>query len=307
MRSDIKYLSIGLFIGLIVTVILIAGMIFPPSMTASMSTKTSTHTKLPNTSLPTSTKRHPTRTYTPTPTLIGAQTSTYTFTPSATPIPPSPTLPVSQTMQELLENGHITIAGPLSMEQQFRVYGASVKYMRQTSSGSKTLGEQINGQGLGSPTDICGPLSIAILRDAGLIPWSIDPHDFWLLNPDVWDDRYLLLAKAFPPEYFENTRVRLKLDKVDWKQFPLFPGDFIYIYAGTGGNFEHMLVVNRVDSEGRAYSVTNKYTDQGFVITEVLLYHPDKTHVGMFAVWTERPNKLEGATGFGGFEVWRMR
>jgi len=67
-----------------------------------------------------------------------------------------------------------------------------------------------------------------------------------------------------------------------------------------------MLVVNRVDSEGRAYAVTNRNTDQGFVISEVLLYHPEKSRVGMFAVWTERPNKLEGATGFAGYEVWRM-
>ena len=68
-----------------------------------------------------------------------------------------------------------------------------------------------------------------------------------------------------------------------------------------------MLVVSRVDSEGRTYAVTNYNTEDGFIITEILLYHPDIPTVGMFPVWTERPNRQMGATGFGGFEVWRMR
>jgi hypothetical protein len=178
--------------------------------------------------------------------------------------------------------------------------------VRETSTESRMLGEKINGPGYGAPSDICGPLSITILQDAGIIDAEIDPHIFWLLNPDVWDDRRLL-AKAFPPEKFDTFRMRVKLDKVDWNKTPLYPGDFVYIYAGSGGNFEHMLVVNRVDSEGRTYAVTNRNTENGFIISEVLLYHPAKSSVGMFPVWTERPNKLMGATGFGGFEVWRVR
>lgn len=209
-------------------------------------------------------------------------------------------------MLDLLESGHLSQAGPLSLKQQFQVYGTSVKYIRQTRDASRILGEEINGAGYGAPSDICGPLSIAILQDAGLISAYLDPHDFWLLNPDVPDERSLL-TKAFPPEKFESTRVKVKLDEVDWSEAPLYPGDFLYIYAGSFGNFEHMLVVNRVDSEGRAYAVTNRNTPDGFVISEVLLYHPEKSDVGMFPVWTERPFKPMGATGFAGFEVWRVR
>jgi len=209
-------------------------------------------------------------------------------------------------MQELLESGYLSQVGPLSLRQQIRVYETSLKYIRQTTESSRILGEGINGPGYGAPSDICGPLSIAILQEADIVNPDLDPHSFWLLNPDVWDDRKLLV-KTFPPEQFENIHLLVKLDEIDWNDFPLYPGDFLYIYAGSGGNFEHMLVVSRVDSQGRAYAVTNHNTENGFIISEVLLYHPDKSDVGMFPVWTARPNAELGSTGFGGFELWRMR
>jgi hypothetical protein len=206
----------------------------------------------------------------------------------------------------LLHDGYLSQVGPLELRDQIRVYETSLKYTRSSTEESRLIGEQINGPGYGAPSDICGPLSIAILQDAGLISPSLDPHTFWLLNPDVPGERRLL-TKAFPPERFENIRVKVKLDEVDWNETPLYPGDFIYIYAGSFGNFEHMLVVNRVDSQGRTYAVTNRSTPNGYIISEVLLYHPNKPDVGMFPVWTARPFAPTGATGYAGIEVWRMR
>ncbi len=194
----------------------------------------------------------------------------------------------------------------MNVKQLIKIYETSLEYIRTNTEESRLLGEQINGPGYGAPSDICGPLSIAILQDAGLISSNLDPHAFWLLNPDVLDDRRLL-AKTFPPDQFENRRYKIKLNKVDWNETPLYPGDFIYIYAGTGGNFEHMLVVNRVDADGRAYAVTNHKTPIGFIISEVLLYDPDDSNVGMFPVWTMRPNAESGSTGFDGYEIWRLR
>ncbi len=308
MRTEIKYLGIGLFIGLAATTLLLAGMIVPPTVAASMPTDTPTATKIPYTPSPqpSPTIRPPTNTYTPTPTLIRLKSVTPSNTPSPTPTLPSPTPTFADTMRGMLENGYLTNSGPMTFRQQILVYGASVIYMRQTSEDSRIIGEEINGPGYGSPTDICGPLSISILQDAGIIDPTLDPHAYWLFNPDVEDDRRLL-AKAFPPEIYDSTRVRTNLDKVDWNESPLYAGDFLYLYAGTGGNFEHMLVVNRVDSQGRAFAVTNHYTPDGFIISEVLLYHPAKSNVGMFPVWTEWPNKMEGSTGFGGYEVWRLK
>jgi hypothetical protein len=314
MRTEIKYLSIGLIIGLGGTALLLAGMLVPSTVAASLpsDTPTDTPTVVTPTPQPSPTKPPPTSTFTSTPTLIRLETETSTTTPTNTPTVPTPTPThtpaptLSSAMKVLLESGHLSQTGPLSLEVQFQVYGASVNYIRQTSQGSRILGDEINGPGYGAPNDICGPLSIAILQDAGIVDAYLDPHAFWLLNPDVDDDRRLL-GRAFPPEQFESIRIRAKLDKVDWNETPLYPGDFLYIYAGSLGNFEHMLVVNRVDSEGRAYAVTNHNTADGYIISEVLLYHPEKSDVGMFPVWTAHPFAQTGATGFGGFEIWRMR
>ena len=206
----------------------------------------------------------------------------------------------------LLQDGYLSQTGPLDLREIVRVYESSLKYIRSSSEESRLLGEQINDPGYGAPSYICGPLSIAILQDAGLVSAGISPHAFWLLNPDIWDDRRLL-SKAFPSAKFENRFYKIKLNEVDWNQTPLYPGDFIYIYAGTGGNFEHMLVVNRVDNAGRAYAVTNHETPVGFVISEVLLYNPSNPDVGMFPLWTAKSNAETGSTGFAGFEVWRLR
>jgi len=308
-RADVAYLSLGLFIGMSATGLFLTGMLIPPRIAAAQPAATATVTPTAYTSTPApliiSTVRHPTITYTPTPTLI-KPTSTPTATDTATPTPtvPSPTPTFSAILTGFLQNGYLSQAGPLGLRDQIKVYETSLKYVRTSTEESQLLGEQINGRGYGSPSDICGPLSIAILQETGIVLSDIDPHAFWLLNPDVRGDRKLL-SKAFPTGQFDNIRVQVNLNKVNWNETPLYPGDFVYLYAGTGGNFEHMLVVNRVDTDGRAFAVTNHKTPDGFIISEVLLYNPDNPDVGMFPVWTARPNADAGSTGFAGFEIWR--
>jgi hypothetical protein len=309
MRADIKYLGLGLFIGLSGTSMLLAGMLVPPTLAASLPTDTSTSTLIASTPSPkpTPTIPQPTNTYTLTPTLIQPTgTATITSTPTLTPTVPSPTPTLSHTLMDLLQVGYLSQAGPLNVKQLIKIYETSLAHVRTNTEGSRLLGEQINGPGYGAPSDICGPLSIAILQEAELTSPELDPHAFWLLNPDVLDDRRLL-AKAFPSDRFEDKRYKVKLNKVDWNETPLYPGDFVYIYAGTGGTFEHMLVVNRVDSDGRAYAITNHKTLNGFIISEVLLYDPDDSSLGMVPVWTARPNAEMGSTGFDGYELWRLR
>jgi len=207
-------------------------------------------------------------------------------------------------MLALLEAGHLSQRGFLSLEQQVKLYNSSLKFIRGTTKESHQLGNLINGVGFGSPTGICGPLSIAILKDVGIVREYLNPREFWLLNPDLPEDRNLLNI-VFPPILFENIQYDRKLDDIDWNESPLYPGDFLYIYAGHGGNFEHMLVVNRVDAEGRAYSVTNYNTPKGFIIAETLLYDPADPTAGIFPLWTARYYAKMGSTGFEGFEVWR--
>jgi hypothetical protein len=306
---DLKYIFTGLAISVILFLLLIGAFVLltPESISPEIPLpdflNTPTFTPIPSDRLippaaPTSTNE---------PTLDSPS-----FTPSPTDIPftatatASPTATATLSPGQVMElNGSLAITGPHTPEEQIRLYETSLHFVAPTFSEARKLGEQINGKGYGSPTLICGPLSIAILRAAGLIPDSTIPYSFWQLNPDDGVAR-VLLRSVFPPSQYTDTRVRDRIDRYDWKSNPLQPGDFIYIYAGNGGNFEHMLVVNRVDNTGRAYSVTNFGTPDGFIITEVMLYDPNDARAGMFAQWTAREWALLGSTGFDGFELWRL-
>jgi hypothetical protein len=299
---EIKYLATGLGIGVIIFCLFLVGifLLSPSSMPAEI--------PLPNfinTEPPTATQvQDPSSTDTAFPPIPAL---TFTAFPPPTTISsglntPTPTSSPAEVMQV---RGELVLQGPLSPQDQIRLYEASLQFIAPTTKASKAIGEQINGKGYGSPTLICGPLSIAILQSAGLIGEAVVPYDFWLLNPDVPKDR-ILVDGVFPPEKYENSRHKIRLDQFDWKNDPLQPGDFLYIYRGPGGNFDHMLVVNRVDSLGRAYAVTNYGTPDGFIINEVMLYDPSDRTAGIFHTWTERENALLGSTGFDGFQLWRL-
>ena len=240
----------------------------------------------------------------PTPVPTSTFTSTPTLLPSVTPLP-SPTATFTS-VELMIASGELAFGGPLTQEQQLKLYEASLSFVAPTYEQSKQMSVLINRARFSDPSSTCGPLSLAILQSAAIIGEEIVPHDFFLINPDLGKDRQII-ESVFPNELYENTRYKIKLNKVDWAVQPLFPGDFLYIYMGTEGNFEHMLVVTRVDYQGRAYSVTNFNTDQGFIIDEVLLYDPLDPGAGIFAQWTRREKQLLGSTGFAGFEVWRQK
>jgi len=240
----------------------------------------------------------------PTPMPTSTFTSTSTLLPSVTPLP-SPTATFTS-VELMIASGELAFGGPLTQEQQIKLYEASLSFVAPTYEQSKQMSVLINRARFSDPSSTCGPLSLAILQSAAIIGEEIVPHDFFLINPDLGKDRQII-ESVFPNELYENTRYKIKLNKVDWAVQPLFPGDFLYIYMGTEGNFEHMLVVTRVDYQGRAYSVTNFNTDQGFIIDEVLLYDPLDPGAGIFAQWTRREKQLLGSTGFAGFEVWRQK
>jgi hypothetical protein len=69
-----------------------------------------------------------------------------------------------------------------------------------------------------------------------------------------------------------------------------------------------MLVVTRVDDRGRAYSVTNIHTGDGFIIQEELLYDPRRAGVGLFSELTNDQLRKElGMTGTAGFLLVRAK
>jgi hypothetical protein len=317
MLRDIKYLFVGLIIGAILFAGFIGAVAFTaptsiptemrpeflnsptfvavPPVTATQALADTATIFLPDTETQTPTVE-PTLTFTETPTLIPF-TATITDTPTVTA-----TLSPGQVLQL---RGDLAIIGPRSAVELIRLYETSLQFEASTFSDAKRIGEKINGKGYGSPTLICGPLSISILSTSGLLQSGLIPYKFWLLNPNDGPGRQVLNI-AFPSSQYSDTRLRTRIDEIDWKSHPLMPGDFVYLYAGPGGNFEHMLVVNRVDSAGRAYSVTNYNPGDGFVIQEVMLYDPADPGVGMFHEWTKRQYQITGSTGYDGLEVWRL-
>ncbi len=251
----------------------------------------------------------PSASSTPPPTSL-VPSATPTFTPTPTQIVfPSATASIPETpdaVQSTINAGGLIFTGPLSQDQQIDLYRASLGYAQTTVQDSKRVSKEVNGVGYGDPSNICGPLAIAILRDAGLMTPEIIPHDFWLLNPVIPADKDIL-DKAFPPIQYFYTKNTTPINKMDWRQFPLVPGDFLFIWHGSWGNFDHMLVVNRVDSNLRTYAVTNFGTPDGYVIAEAMLYDPADPSAGLFHTWTKERDAILGSTGFGGFELWRLR
>jgi hypothetical protein len=251
-----------------------------------------------------------------TPTLLttGPPTATATYTPIPYALAPA-NLPAGydsvasstpNPVGERILAGDIVFIGPLPAPVQAELYRASLNYSQTTATDSKRVAKEINGVGYGDPSNICGPLAVAILRDAGVISSDIVPHDYWLLDPaKVIDQR--LLAAAFPPEQFTHEAFSTPLNKVDWNAAPLLPGDFLFIWHGSWGNFDHMLTVSRVDSQGRTYAVTNFGTPAGYMIAETMLYDPLDPMDGIFRTWTKERDQILGSTGFGGYEVWRAR
>lgn len=214
----------------------------------------------------------------------------------------TPTLPepASESTQEDLQSD------PLTPRQKERLAKAALKYVAGTEQEAiqvaRSLGYIKND---GHPASVCGPLALAILRDAGLVSKYVDLHDFWLLNPR--DSRNMkTLERTFPKDEFLWYKSTISIAEFDFKAFPLKAGDFLYLYAGDPGSFEHMLTVSRVDEQGRAYAVTNFDSPAGYVIQEVLLYDPEQPGMGKIYDWTNRKNYRYGLTGFGGFDLWRF-
>ncbi len=193
---------------------------------------------------------------------------------------------------------------PLPFEVRQRITWASWAYVAQDPQAALQVAQRLAFTPAAHPATMCGPLAVAILRDAGVIhpPQGLAP--FWLLDPRT---QAHLLYHLFPPRRFCYRHFAQPPSAVDFRAFPLHVGDFLYLYAGRWGTFEHVLVVTRVDQQGRAYAVTNlNLRPEGvYAVQEVLLYDPQRPGQGMFAQWTDYRHAALGLTGLGGFDLWR--
>jgi hypothetical protein len=238
------------------------------------------------------------------PTETRAPNPTATLLPTHTEIPPaaSPTITVTPTA----ENPRPEEEDILTESQKTRLAESALKYEVDTEPDAILVARSLEYlHNDGHPASVCGPLAMAILRDASLVSKYVDLHDYWLLNPR--DSKNLkILERTFPKEEFLWFKSSESTALFDFTDFPLKAGDFLYLYAGDPGSFEHMLTVSRVDEAGRAFAVTNFDTPEGYVIQEVMLYDPGQPGVGKFYDWTNRKNYRYGLTGFGGFDLWRF-
>jgi hypothetical protein len=255
---------------------------------------------------------------------VVSQFETYTPSePSATTIPPTasatdqkvepevtPTLSPTSTVEKpsLTPTPSPTPRGALTWEQESRLYQTSLTFLADNhEDATVVVRDQIDyllsdGE---DPSLACGPISAVILRDAGLLPPDADIHGFWLLDPRTRSSQ-IVLETHFPKNRFEWYQFETGTHQFDFNAFPLLPGDFIYLYAGINGTFEHIITVTRVDEAGRAYTVSNLATEDGFVIRELMLYDPNNPGEGQFYAWMNREiNGMLGMTGDGGFDLWR--
>lgn len=193
---------------------------------------------------------------------------------------------------------------PLPEALRQRVDAAARAYLAPDQATAEEVARRLAFAPQPHPSNMCGPLAVAILRDAGLVEPTKPLAAYWLLDPRLHAH---LLYHLFPPEKFCYRHFRLPPSQVDFRSFPLHVGDFLYLYAGRWGTFEHVLVVTRVDAAGRAYAVTNlNLRPEGYyVVREVLLYDPALPGVGVFAQWADPAYAAIGLTGFGGFDLWR--
>ena len=228
-------------------------------------------------------------------------TNTATPVPTNTQIIPTETPPSTATSTP-------TPRGDLTWHQEQRLYEASLRFLAEDEDEAiDIVRDQIDYlESIAEhPSLVCGPLSAVILRDAGLLPPDVDLHGFWLLDPRLRPSQ-IILETYFPEERYEWYQFETGTHKFDFNEFPLLPGDFIYLYTGLNGTFEHIITVSRVDQDGRAYTVSNLATEDGFVIRELMLYDPNDPGVGQFYDWMNRDiNAWLGMTGDGGFDLWR--
>ena len=238
-----------------------------------------------------------------------AQIAAPTSTATSTPPPPvfTPTLQPQPT-DTAIPPAPLPETDILTRAQKERLYQASLAYLAPTQEQAFAVVEKLNYVQYAHPSNMCGPLAIAELREAGLLNRYTDLHDFWQLRPDTNAETIRL---TFPSDRFEHFRFTQSIRDFDFKTFPLKAGDVLYLYAGSQGTFEHILTVTRVDEQGRAYTVTNLNTQPDpyyYVIKEVMLYDPGQPGVGQFYDWTnESINNWIGLTGYGGFELWRFK
>lgn len=197
---------------------------------------------------------------------------------------------------------------------------AASSYIARTPQEATKVSEILLGKGA-SASNICGPLSVAIMLDWRLKNDStietgdkaklsgIIPADMWLANPAGEYSEPGLFENAFPSTRYETFRINESIGRVDFDNLEgvgkLKPGDFLFL---AGGSFTHFITISRQDKEGRIYATSNIHTSKinEFIIDEVMLWDPN-TKTGFFREWASGVGAEKARTGTGGFFLYREK
>jgi hypothetical protein len=159
---------------------------------------------------------------------------------------------------------------------------AASAYVVESSDGADQIARKINwlpDQDVEDSSMMCGPLSGAILQDAGFLPPDFDLGLLWLPDP-IRNGRPWTLFSREEFYVFGFRSPYLALARFNFLQFPLLPGDMIYSYGGSG---THVFVVTEIDASGRAYTVTNYCLgEDNCPIRRMLLYDLEQPGQGAF-------------------------
>lgn len=218
--------------------------------------------------------------------------------------------------QWMVEEGHVQAnvepswvrAGTPVNGWQMRLKEVAETFITTTQAESHGLAKEIGflGGTYEDPSNMCGPLTAAILRDANLLPTAVgpiqDPKSFWYANPRTNGRPWSL----FPMDEYDLIVYNVSIGNFEFSEWPLCTGDVVFTYAGRG-EYSHIFVVTEIDEAGRAYTVTNQsQPDTGYLVDRVLLYDPTDPTIGAFKnKWTN--DYILGRTGLGGFEVLRRK
>ena len=205
-----------------------------------------------------------------------------------------------------LRDPQIAVA-QFSLDWQERLRTTAQSFVTSSQEETHQIARVLGFQRYGSedPSNMCGPLSAAILHRAGLLPSSVGPvadfHNYWLADP-LSNGRPWSL---FPSDQYQIHRFTQSIEQFDFWEWPLQPGDFVYTYSGNGA-YSHMFVVTEVDASGRGYTVTNQeQADGNYLIERLLLYDPSDPKAGVLHNTCENCGSWRRRTGLGGFDVLR--
>ena len=195
----------------------------------------------------------------------------------------------------------------LTPAQAKRLHSSALTYLAPDETSAIQMAKSMDFLGVnGYPSTMCGPLAMAILRGAGLLESGLPLGNYFYLDPRPGHND-VLTNSTFPDELYQKIELNQPSNTIDFTKNPLKAGDFVYLFAGNRGNFDHIITVDYVDDAGRAYAVTNLNTPHGYIIAEVMLYDPAKPGVGQIYEWTNPANSMLGLTGFGGIWIWRLK